>query len=100
MVPPYFRNDTSLFEKGIQELITLKYKSKVNLIILLGKAKTLQTPKTSLMFLIILLQIKALLRLKQFPALKSILNVFLNNSSLNLFVHKLVTHDEVWKLVS
>ena len=86
--------------KGIQQLITLKYKSKRQPCIITVKGKDVTNPKNiANAFNNFFTNIGPSLS-KTIPQSKKNFKNFLNNSSLNSFVLKPVTHDEVRKLIS
>ena len=81
--------------KGIQQLITLKHESKRQPSIITVKGKDVTNPKNiANAFNNFFTNIGPSLS-KTIPQSKENFKNFLNNSSLNLFVLKPVTHDEV-----
>ena len=89
------KNDTSLIWKGMQQLIMLKHESKRQPSIITVKGKDVTNPKNiANAFNNIFTNIGPSLS-KTIPQSKKNFKNFLNNSSLNLFVLKPVTHDEV-----
>ena len=94
------KNNTSLIWKGIRQLITSKHKSKRQPSIITVKGKDLANPKNiTNAFNNFFTNIGPSLS-KTIPQSKKNFKNFLNNSSLNSFVLKPVTHDEVRKLIS
>ena len=94
------KNDTSLIWKRIRQLITLKHKKKRQPSITTVKGKDVTNPKNiANAFKIFFANIGPSLSKTILQSKKNFTN-FLNNSSLNSFVLKPVTHDEVRKLVS
>ena len=94
------KNDTSLIWKGIREFITLKHKNKRQPSIITVKVKDITNPKNiANAFNNFFANIGRSLSKTVLQSKKNFTN-FLNNSSLNSFVVKSVTHDEVRKLVS
>ena len=94
------KNDTSLIWKGIWQLLTLKHKNKGQLSIITVKDKDLTNPKNiGNAFNNFFTNIGPSLSKTILQSQKKIIN-FLNNSSLNSFLLKPVTHDEVRKLIS
>ena len=94
------KNDTSLIWKGIRQLITLKHKSKRQPSITTVKGKDVTNPKNIVnAFNNFFTNIGPSLSKIILQSKKNFKN-FLNNPSLNSFVLKPVTHDEVRKLIS
>ena len=89
-----------LIWKGNQQLITLKNKSKREPSIITVKSKGVTNPKNIFnAFNIFFTNIGPSLS-KTIPQSKKNFKSFLNNSSLNYFILKPVTHDELGKLIS
>ena len=85
----------SFIWKGIQQLTTLKHKSKRQPSIITVKGKHITNPKNiANAFHSFFTNIGPSLS-KTIPQSKKNFKNFLNNSSLNLFVLKPVTHDKV-----
>ena len=94
------KNDTFLIWKGIRQLTTLKHKSKRQPSIITVKVKNVTNPKNiANAFNNFFTNIGPTLS-KTIPQSKKNFKNFLNNSSLNSFVLKPDTHDEVRKLTS
>ena len=96
----YYKNETSLIWKGIRQFITLKHKTKRQPRIITEKGKDITNPKNiANAFNNFFTNIGPSLSTSILQSKKNFKN-FLNNFSLNSFVLKPVTHDEVRKLVS
>ena len=94
------KNDTSLIRKGVRQLIILKHKSKRQPSIITVKGKDVTNPKNiANAFNNFFINIDPSLS-KTIPQSTRNFKSFLNNSLLNLFVLRPVTHDEVRKLIS
>ena len=94
------KNDTSLIWKRIRHFIALKHKSKKQPSIIAVKGKDVTNPKNiTNAFNNFFINIGPSLA-KTIPQSNKNFKNFLNNSSLNSFVLKPVTHDEVRKRIS